>query len=283
MSYTDFREDFLTEVEARLAAVNLVTATNNDLLASGALYKMAASVAEAEQIGASTLSTIQSMNATQLQTWLADTANLAAFNMLISTTAAFSAALSSASIRAAIFSSTIAMNAIISTQSALDFIFSSTALFTEFTSSTALTATSVPTMTSASAPSGLVEASSQDSGREGWRAFDRGSGLNAWKSVTSVGEWVQYTFPSPVFIYKATLSGDSNTNNIKDFKIEFKTPKGFVEAISGVIPQSGSSTPASADFVFDVPGKHSTWRITCLSTYGGTGLTLVEADFFGML
>ena len=225
MSYMDFREDFLTEVEARLAAVDVAASTNSELLANGALYKMAASVAEAEQIGASTLSTIQSMDTTQLQTWLTDVGNLAAFNLLLSTSAAFSAALSSASVRAAIFGSAAAMNSIISSKTALDYIFSDAVLFTEFTASSTLTATSIPTMTGPSTPSGLAESSSTDFvlNKYPYFAFDKSlnSSQNYWGSAESgaVGQWIQYTFPSPVFVYKATLTTANDDKYIKDFKL----------------------------------------------------------------
>lgn len=282
MSYMDFREDFLTEVEARLAAVDVAASTNSELLANGALYKMAASVAEAEQIGASTLSTIQSMDTTQLQTWLTDVGNLAAFNLLLSTSAAFSAALSSASVRAAIFGSAAAMNSIISSKTALDYIFGDAVLFAEFTASSALTATSIPTMTGPSTPSGLAESSSNTSGREAYRAFDKSlGGINFWLSVSSgaAGQWIQYTFPSPVFVYKATLTTGDSDGSIKDFKLEYETPKGFVEAVTGTLPRN-----AAADFVFTATGKHSTWRITCLSTQGtSTSARLFESDLFGLV
>lgn len=45
MSYTQFKNDFLTQAESRLDAVDLATATVQELLLHGALFKMANAIA----------------------------------------------------------------------------------------------------------------------------------------------------------------------------------------------------------------------------------------------
>ena len=56
--------------------------------------------------------------------------------------------------------------------------------------------TTIPVMTSATSPSGIVTASSQISGGEGWRAFDRNT-VTLWQTAGGViSATLAYQFPS---------------------------------------------------------------------------------------
>ncbi len=69
------------------------------------------------------------------------------------------------------------------------------------------TATIIPTMTSASAPSGVVTCSGEYSGNEGWRAFDGSTAAsNGWAN-TSITGWLCYQFPAAHVVTQYALTG----------------------------------------------------------------------------
>lgn len=81
--------------------------------------------------------------------------------------------------------------------------------------------TMVPTMTSATTPSGIVTSSgSYDAARADWRAFS-GSGIWISPVGSSVPEWIAYEFTTPtvVDVYNFT-SGFSLANMPRDFTLE---------------------------------------------------------------
>ncbi len=265
MSYIDFRNDYLTEIEFRLADVNLLTATNNELLASGALYKMAASVAEAEQIGASTLRTIQGMNATQLQTWLGDVNNLAAFTLLLETSATLSAALSDSSIRTAIFGSALAMNVAVESKKVMALLSQRASLFALFKASTALTVDSIPDMTGATTPSGKAIASSENSSFRAYNAFNNGTWITATNQITN--QWIQYDFAVPVFIHSGSLVTSTQTDQAKDIVLQCQTHEGVWETAKEM---SFTNVAATETFSVFKSGRYKSWRWYCLNNNGST-------------
>ena len=57
----------------------------------------------------------------------------------------------------------------------------------------------IPTMTSATAPSGVVSASSAGASQDAWKAFDHLNGaiaVNAWFAAPGTTGWVGYQFPT---------------------------------------------------------------------------------------
>ena len=112
MSFTSFRNSFLTEAESRLDAVNTAAATNTDLLVAGALYKMAAAVAEVDLIGPSALRLLENMTGAQLESWVQDMTNRDAFERILSSPEAMRAVAASSTAMAAVNASDVALNAL---------------------------------------------------------------------------------------------------------------------------------------------------------------------------
>ena len=89
MGFPEFRNGFLTEIEGRISSFTPSTATDNELLVKGALFKMAASVAEIDMLNPSSLRLLETLTSAQLNTWLGDLSNKEAFDRLLSDTNAF--------------------------------------------------------------------------------------------------------------------------------------------------------------------------------------------------
>jgi hypothetical protein len=119
MSFTSFRNSFLTEAESRLDAVNPATASTTDLLMAGALYKMAAAVAEVDLIGPSALRLLETMTGAQLEAWLQDTSNRDAFERILSSSEAMRAVIASSTAMAAVIASSTAMAAVAASSTAM--------------------------------------------------------------------------------------------------------------------------------------------------------------------
>ena len=141
MSFTSFRNSFLTEAESRLDAINTTTATNTDLLVSGALYKMAAAVAEVDLLGPSALRLLETMTGTQLEAWLQDLTNRDAFERVLSSSEAMRAVAASSTAMTAVAASSTAMTAVAASSTAMTAVIAnSSAWAAVVASSTAMTA-----------------------------------------------------------------------------------------------------------------------------------------------
>jgi len=119
MSFTSFRNSFLAEAESRLDAINASTATTTDLLVAGALYKMAAAVAQLDLLGPSALRLLETMTGTQLEAWLQDTTNRDAFERILASPEAMRAVAASSTAMAAVAASSTAMAAVAASSTAM--------------------------------------------------------------------------------------------------------------------------------------------------------------------
>jgi hypothetical protein len=141
MSFTSFRNSFLTEAESRLDAVNPATASTTDLLMAGALYKMAAAVAEVDLIGPSALRLLETMTGAQLEAWLQDASNRDAFERILSSSEAMRAVAANSTAMAAVIASSSAWSAVVNSSTAMNAVAaSSTAMAAVAASSTAMAA-----------------------------------------------------------------------------------------------------------------------------------------------
>jgi hypothetical protein len=139
MSFTSFRNSFLAEAESRLDAVNIATASTTDLLMAGALYKMAAAVAEVDLIGPSALRLLETMTGAQLEAWLQDASNREAFARILASADAMRAVAASSTAMAAVAASSTAMDAVWASNTAADAVLTSaTARSAIYESDTAL-------------------------------------------------------------------------------------------------------------------------------------------------
>ncbi|MFZ4626438.1 MAG: hypothetical protein ACOYNF_19665, partial [Rhodoferax sp.] len=125
MSFTNFRNSFLTEAEARLDAVTVGTASNTQLLAAGAIYKMASAIAQADMIGPEALRLLETMDGAALEVWLDDATNSIAFNAVVTSATAMSAVAASATAMSAVAASATAMAAVNASVTALNELYAS--------------------------------------------------------------------------------------------------------------------------------------------------------------
>lgn len=260
MSYPVFRNDFLAEVESRLADVDVSAASVNELLVNGALYKMAAAVGDADLLGPSSLRFLETLSSASLQTWLADASNMAAYLAMLDTPTVFEAILASTTLLTNIMSSATAK-----------------LLFKQSNSDRA---TSIPTMTSATAPAGVASHSSTNgAGGNGWNALDKSSGTG-WKSAAYniTSQWVKYEFPTPVHIHTATFLTPNTNESPQSVRIEYSVDNTtWQPGPTLTLTQNALST-----FDVAVANRYKYWRVFILSNYGNTNyITLNEMDLFG--
>lgn len=214
---------------------------------------------------------------------LAGYPNLA--HALAGTDAWMALALSNASFMAAVAQRPSVMLAFINDQSALDTIFSQPDVHAAFLASTALAKASVPNMTSNTAPSGVASASSEFAHHDWYLAFWAFDGMPSdsqfWgaASGTTTNQWLQYSFPSGVFIHTAEISNSVIANAIKDIRIEHSdNDVNFVTAKSvAVNPVGDTVIPIAA------PGFHKHWRVLVESTVSGNNPGIKALNFRGFL
>lgn len=284
MSFIDFRNDFLVEVEARLVGFNASTATDNQLLAKGALFKMAANIGEVDFLALSALRKLETLSGAQLQAWLGDLSNLAAFYQLLASAPVVQAIAANSTAMTAIAGSAHALNAVIANQAVLEIVAANPDAWTAFKSGAGLTATSIPTMTGYSAPSGeAIGSSNLGAGNEYWRAFDKTNTNWVAGSGQVTNQWVGYKFPAPVFIHTFTLDStyyaaysDSQVKNIK-----LQCSSDGVTWTDVVVQLLVNGTYANT---FDVvkSTRFAYWRLFVVDNFGNaTYLGLREIDLAG--
>lgn len=285
MSLIDFRNEFLTEVETRLATVDLEEANDQQMLAAGALFKMGLSLAEGDFLGLSALRKLETLNGAQLETWLGDLSNLAAFYQALANGSVMAAIATNSTAMAAIAGSGKALNAIIANSAALTAVASNPPAWTTFKAGAGLSVAAIPTMTGYTAPSGEASAStSNGSSYEAYKALDKSTTnwLSASSSVTN--QWIKYVFPSPVFIHTLTVDNtywSSNFNSsAKNIKLQYSNDGGttWQDAVVKLLPAGVYS------HTFDVvlPGRYAHWRLFIVDNYGdSTYLAVREWNISG--
>lgn len=271
MSLIDFRNDFLVEVEARLTGFDAEAATENELLAKGALFKMAANIGEVDFLALSALRKLETLTGSQLQTWLGDLSNLAAFYQLLESGSVVKAIAANSSAMAAIAGSANAMNALIGNQTVLELISANSAAWTAFKSGSGLTSAAIPTMTNANSPSGLATASTTLSGQDAFYAFDKSNQHWVAQSGSVTNQWVAYKFASPVFIHSLTLD---NTYFASDFISGVKNIKlqASVDGVTWVDLLVKTLPDGVYSHSFDIvkSGRFAYWRLFAVDNFGST-------------
>ena len=146
-------------------------------------------------------------------------------------------------------------------------------------SSTALAKASVPKMTSDTTPSGVASAKTIYAPYAAWLAFD-GNDVTYWNSAgASAGEWIQYQFPSDVFVHSMTVTNVGSKYAPKDCVLQ-KSVDGvtFSDAKAMTLPEDGAvgMDVASAGFC-----KY--WRLSISSDYGAGMAALRGLNFAGFV
>jgi len=123
---TNFRDQYLATVQARLLAANVTGATDTELLIQQALFKAYDAVNNIDIIGSGAVTLLASMTGTQLQTWIQDPSNRQAFESVIASSTAMAAVIASSTAMAAVAASSTAMAAVAASSTAMTSFLSNT-------------------------------------------------------------------------------------------------------------------------------------------------------------
>lgn len=173
----------------------------------------------------------------------------------------------------AFFGSAAANELLISDLPSLQQLATNAAMFENWMKFSPLTRISVPTMTGLTTPSGVASASSTYStpGYEAWRAFDKTAAQ--WCPVASGGlpnQWVQYSFPSPVFINLFGISPHGDGSRPHTLRAEYSddgsswTSAGTFDISNATLFPSG----VMRRFQIAAAGRHTHWRMFALTSVG---------------
>ena len=199
------------------------------------------------------------------------------FAALMGTDAGLTFALSSASAMTEVSKRQSAMLAFINDQSALDTIFSQPDVRAAFLAGTALAKASVPAMTSATTPSGVVSASDLGGGEPPWLAFDGKS--NTYWNGSPGADWIQYEFPSAVFICEMTLESYGLGWSPKLCAIQKSTDGVVFETV-----KSFDLAPAIHNTLsFAKSGFARYWRFAIQTYHGGGSNAYKRLNFTGFI
>ncbi len=180
------------------------------------------------------------------------------------------------------------MMAAINSQTALNKIRANPGIFEQFTSSVAVPLASVPTMTSATTPSGVASASSFAS--ESYAAYKVFSTSTGWRSAIGQknDQWLAYEFSEPVFIAKVLISQNiysTTADVIVGFRVESSRDGSNWDVLHTGNAPSNTTSPLSTTFnlsgVIAERRKHYRLYITGFASSGGNSVTLRQLNFRG--
>lgn len=86
MALSTAKQQLIDQLEARIDAINLSTATDSQVLVAGAMYKMAAQVATSQFIDQNSVQIFQNMTPAEFTTWYDDVNNVTALRRLFTDT-----------------------------------------------------------------------------------------------------------------------------------------------------------------------------------------------------
>ncbi|GIX31366.1 MAG: hypothetical protein KatS3mg124_1838 [Porticoccaceae bacterium] len=118
-TYIAFRQAYLAEAASRLEAIDLSGADTPTFLAAGALYKMAASVAEMDILGPGSLDTLSAFDVSDLDAWLQGPGNRSVWNAVLEDPQAWRSILAHPGAMATVAGSAIAMEMVAASTTAM--------------------------------------------------------------------------------------------------------------------------------------------------------------------
>ena len=139
----------------------------------------------------------------------------------------------------------------------------------------------VPTMTSATTPSGRVSSNGDLSGYPAYYAFDSSSS-SVWFGNASLPLWIRYQFTEPVKVIKFDVANrsDNNTQGMKKAKLQYSDDGSTFYDASSVEtfePYHPTSNTKIANYT---EGAHEYWRMLISETLsGGCGVSNIQ--FYG--
>lgn len=308
MTFTSFRNVFLPEAETRLSAVDLAGASINQLLAHGALYKMAAEVAAVDMISPYAVRLLETMSGPQLETWIADPSNRESFERILASTEAVKALCASSTIMATIAGSDTAvaallensnamaivftrstamvalvastvfmtgvttsssyMASIFNSSAALNAIFAASPAKATFKASTALTAAAIPTMTTNSAPSGTASASSIASGSNDAYKAFDKTATH-WLTVSGSPSNQWVKYDFGAAVFIHSLAIDNTQSAANRSSKDIRLEYSDDNTTwATAVTTTLPNNTASNNYDVKVTGKHRYWRVYVINNYG---------------
>lgn len=126
----------------------------------------------------------------------------------------------------------------------------------------------IPTMTSNTAPSGIVTTSGDLSTTyAGWKAFDNVPSSNTWWTVGTAAAWIAYQFPTPKTITKYAIMSHAGVETPGVFTFEGWDGSKWVVLDSQTVTSWINFT--IKEFVVPNPGSYIKYRINSTKTVGG--------------
>ncbi len=190
------------------------------------------------------------------------------------------AVIASSTAFAAVAASSTAMTAVAASSTAMTAIYANSSARAIFIASSVNTV-AVPTMTSNTAPSGVVTTSSFYDNRYGYFAFDSNATSSSgtyWKNSNAIG-WIAYQFTAPVLIHSAVV----NNNN--------QSMGNYIEKCTIQYSDDGSTwTSCTAETTLTISAgvqtipvnetsKHAHWRFNINNAVNWCGA--IDLDFIG--
>ena len=143
----------------------------------------------------------------------------------------------------------------------------------------------VPTMTSDTAPSGIVTANNYTSGLEPYRVFSSNPiTTQGWSSMTHTNGWVAYEFVASVCINKIDIApwSDGTYGGVKDFEIQGYNGGTWESIYSDTVPNT--TTPNHNYFSFANNTSYSKIRLYISNSYrpsSDANIILNKLQFYG--
>ena len=128
----------------------------------------------------------------------------------------------------------------------------------------------VPTMTSYTAPSGVVGYSSVYSGFPWWWAFDGNITAEHDGMINGTSGYVSYQFTKSVKVNKVSFYNRTGVGGIKDFTVDYLDTDGTTWQTVYTGSATQESSKVKQEFAFDNNISSTTWRISILNGHGAT-------------
>lgn len=138
--------------------------------------------------------------------------------------------------------------------------------------------TAIPLMTSSTSPSGIVTASSQVTGSEGWRAFDRNT-ATLWQTgggVTSAT--LAYQFPSTRIIKRYSFRAVGATTAPRNFTFEAFNGTIWITGDTQTNINVGAGNVFTSGLINSANTAYSSYRINVTTVNGGTAIQIAELE-----
>lgn len=148
----------------------------------------------------------------------------------------------------------------------------------------------VPTMTSATTPSGTVITNSLNSSYPAWKAFDDTYNSTFWATVTNVitNSYLGYDFGNPIEITRIGLinasynSSGSYNQGVQDYDIKYSDDNNTWQVVKSGTATKATSTSQGFEYIdFESVGAHRYWIIYCKNNYGDSyNIVISQLQFF---